>query len=252
VLLPGLTFDHRCDGMRGWMLTGALGFLTHEHTIVAIQRRRHLGRGSSMADIAADYATALRGHFGRPMPVVGISTGGSVGLQLAADHPDVVERLLVLSSACRLGDEGRRLQLRLAQLAAGGDWSGVIGELVEFFQGRSPLLRWSLWPLLRLTVPIIARLARPDTPDEFIATIEAEDAFDLCSSLTRISAPTLVVGGARDPFYPPELFRRTAAGIPNGRLLLDPRAGHGSHRPAVRQRVMAFLAEPPAETALRA
>ena len=40
-----------------------------------------------------------------------------------------------------------------------------------------------------------------------IATIRAEDAFDIGKQLGEISAPTLVVGGGRDRFYPPELFR---------------------------------------------
>jgi pimeloyl-ACP methyl ester carboxylesterase len=53
-----------------------------------------------------------------------------------------------------------------------------------------------------------------------IATIEAEDDFDLGGRLHEISAPTLIIGGGRDRFYPPGLFRETAGGIPNARLLL--------------------------------
>jgi pimeloyl-ACP methyl ester carboxylesterase len=59
-----------------------------------------------------------------------------------------------------------------------------------------------------------------------VATIRAEDAFDVCADLHRITAPTLIVGGARDGFYGEELFRRTADAIPGARLVLHPRAGH--------------------------
>lgn len=45
-----------------------------------------------------------------------------------------------------------------------------------------------------------------------IATIGAEDDFDINDRLGEISAPTLVVGGGRDRFYPPELFGATAHG----------------------------------------
>lgn len=59
-----------------------------------------------------------------------------------------------------------------------------------------------------------------------IATIEAEDAFDVGERLGEIRAPTLVVGGGRDRFYPPELFEETAERIPNARLVLYENRGH--------------------------
>lgn len=42
-----------------------------------------------------------------------------------------------------------------------------------------------------------------------------------------MSAPTLVVGGGRDRFYPPELFQETASGIPNVHLILYEDRAHG-------------------------
>jgi pimeloyl-ACP methyl ester carboxylesterase len=59
--------------------------------------------------------------------------------------------------------------------------------------------------------------------------------------LGEIAAPTLVIGGEEDPFYSPELFRETAAGIPNARLVLYPGMGHPASGPKFRQEVLAFL-----------
>ncbi|MDQ4128311.1 MAG: hypothetical protein M3151_10260 [Actinomycetota bacterium] len=36
-----------------------------------------------------------------------------------------------------------------------------------------------------------------------------------------------MIGGDRDRFYPPELFRETANGIPNARLVLYENRAHG-------------------------
>ena len=36
-----------------------------------------------------------------------------------------------------------------------------------------------------------------------------------------------MVAGERDTVCTPEIFRRTAEGVPDGRLLLYPRTGHG-------------------------
>jgi pimeloyl-ACP methyl ester carboxylesterase len=54
-----------------------------------------------------------------------------------------------------------------------------------------------------------------DTPDEgYAASCEAIDAMDLLGGLPRITAPTLVISGLRDPAIPPEHQVRIAAGIP--------------------------------------
>ena len=59
-----------------------------------------------------------------------------------------------------------------------------------------------------------------------LVTLEAEDSFDVESSLPRVSAPTLVIGGGGDIFYSEELFRGTAAGVQDGRAHIFPDWGH--------------------------
>jgi pimeloyl-ACP methyl ester carboxylesterase len=60
-----------------------------------------------------------------------------------------------------------------------------------------------------------------------IATVEAEDGFDVSERLEEISAPTLVIGGERDPCYSRELFEQTTRGIPDARLFIYRGRGHG-------------------------
>ena len=60
-----------------------------------------------------------------------------------------------------------------------------------------------------------------------IATVEAEHVFDASDRLEQISAPTLVIGGERDPCYSRELFAETTRGIPDARLLIYEGRGHG-------------------------
>jgi pimeloyl-ACP methyl ester carboxylesterase len=61
--------------------------------------------------------------------------------------------------------------------------------------------------------------------------------------LAQITAPTLVAAGDRDPFYTPALFRETAEGIPNARLILYPDMGHPASGKQFRRDVLAFLRE---------
>jgi pimeloyl-ACP methyl ester carboxylesterase len=86
-------------------------------------------------------------------------------------------------------------------------------------------------------------LNAPDDPADMLVTLAAEDAFDVCRELHRVAAPTLVVGGSRDHFYTPELFRQTARGIPRSELLLAPRKSHVRVlvNPRVQDRISLFL-----------
>src|SRR5215475_5559861 len=83
-------------GMAQWATLRFIAPLMQRFTVYSINRRPDLGPGCTMADIAADYAAAIKAEFkGQAVDVLGISTGGSIALQFAADHPELVHRLVV-------------------------------------------------------------------------------------------------------------------------------------------------------------
>lgn len=221
--------------------------LARAFAVHRIGRRVGLERGTTMADLAGDYAGAIEDGFGGPVDVLGISTGGSLALQLAADRPDLVRRLVVAGAACRLSEQGREVQRQTARLAAAGDRRGI-SRMQAADVADSPLGRRVAGGLLALLGPLF--IGRGWDPSDMIATIEAEDAFDLRGRLGQISAPTLVVGGGRDHFYPRELFEETADGIPNARLVLYEDRAHGGTFADRRfgRDVVAFLSEGQART----
>jgi pimeloyl-ACP methyl ester carboxylesterase len=67
----------------------------------------------------------------------------------------------------------------------------------------------------------------PAALTDLLATLDAEDEFDVRADLSRVTAPTLVIGGSRDVAYTTELFRGTAAGVRDGRVHIFPGWGHG-------------------------
>ena len=240
VVLTGLQAEHgNPTGVERWSQLRMIRPLTERSAVHLVGRRPGLAAGTTMVDLADDVAGAIRHAFGGPIGVMGVSTGGSIAQRLAIDHADTVRRLVLASTACRLSPRGREAQRRLADLTAAGRprqaWAALAPTVASGRIG-SRLMAAVMW----LTGPF----SDPDDPSDMIATIRAEDAFDVTDELHRITAPTLVVGGGRDGFYTAELFRETARGIRNARLLLYPDKGHVgvlSHAPA-RREIVRFLA----------
>ena len=201
------------------MARAAIGWITEvadRRRFVLVNRRADIPRGTTMADIAAEHADAIRA-LGAPVDVMGTSTGGSIAQQLAADHPDVVGRLFLLSTACRLGPEGKVLQRRVAARIRAGARRQATAVMVREF---APL---PVAVAVSLVGPLVLR--GDGTWDDLAATIEAEDDFDL-AKLDPIRAETLIVCGRDDIFYPPELFEETARLIPGCDLRVLDGKGH--------------------------
>jgi pimeloyl-ACP methyl ester carboxylesterase len=74
----------------------------------------------TMVQLAAEHAAAVQAGFDGPVDVLGVSTGGSIAQQFAAEHPALVRRLALGSTACRSGTEGQRIQARVAARVRAG------------------------------------------------------------------------------------------------------------------------------------
>jgi pimeloyl-ACP methyl ester carboxylesterase len=239
--------------------TGGLGvaamidrfrFLARDYTVDVVNRRPNMQVGATISDMAADYAAMIETELTPPVDVVGVSTGGTVALQLAADRPDLLRRLVVYSSAHRLGDPAKAVMLRIAERARERRWGAVAGEMAAFLWLPRHRVGQLVTSPIRWLASAVGWIAwRRLDPSDLVITIEAEDAFDIGLRLGEIRVPTLIVAGGRDPAYPAGLVRATAAGIPGSRLLLYPDKGHAPSGSEVTDAILAFLGEAAPPTA---
>jgi pimeloyl-ACP methyl ester carboxylesterase len=221
VLLAGLSPSTGVASERAARaLIGPLSKLADRRRIFVVNRRAGLPPGFTMGELALEHARGLLSYFDEPVDVVGLSTGGSIAQQLAADHPDVVRRLVLISAACRLGPVGRELQSRLAHAIAAGDTRRA-GALVA--AGLAPRMGNVARGVGWLVGP---RLFPPSGREDLVTTLLAEDGFDLARCPEPIRARTLVIAGGQDRFYGEALFRETQRLISDADLALFPNRGH--------------------------
>jgi pimeloyl-ACP methyl ester carboxylesterase len=171
-----------------------------------------------MEDLAARHAQLLIKHFAGPVDLIGISTGGAIALQMAADWPERVNRLIICAAASWLGEEGRRkLREYGTQVAAGRSGAKILASVLAP-RGLDWIIAATIWAA--------HLLGRSSDPSELLATIDAEVGFDITARLSHIRSPTLLIAGGRDRAFPLALVQTTAAGIAGSRLIVYPKAGH--------------------------
>ncbi len=242
VVFPGL-FGRRgvpASFMR-WMQRSEIEALAGDREVWSIDRRFGLEPGISFETLAAEHADAIRQRFDAPVDIVGISTGGSIALQLAADFPELVRRLVLVSSAYRLSDAGRETQRQIAGLLR----QNRSRRAASRFLGNTGA-SWPVRALLSLAGRLAPRLVVGHRDPDLLVLLESEDGFDLEERVASIDVPTFIAGGGRDRFYTSEMFEATHAGMPNATVKIYPKAGHIStfgNRKLARE-ILAFLAIP--------
>lgn len=222
VAFEGLNFNHTPPkGMSLKMNAKMFMGLPDSYTVYLAGRKPDLPINSTMEDIAEDYAVMIREDIGEPVCVAGMSTGGPPAMCLAAEHPELVRKLVLISTGYCLSDFGKKAQLRMLEAARTGSKRKTAAATSDLlFHGfTGTVMKALFW----LTGPLM--YPPGNSLSDGIAELTAEDRFNFADRLKDIKVPTLLIGGEDDPLYP---IRETAEGIPGADLILYPNSGHAA------------------------
>ena len=148
----------------------------------------------------------------------GVSLGGMVGMALAVDAPERVERLVLACTSAYLGPPDgwseRAKIVRTRGMEAIVDT--VVGRwFTPALEGEEPE-----------TVARFRAMLAATPPEGYARCCEAVGAWDARERISAIAVPVLVVAGADDPATPVEHAELIASRIPGGRLQVLDRAAH--------------------------
>lgn len=148
----------------------------------------------------------------------GLSIGGMVGMWVASEAPERVERLALLCTSALM--EPPDAWEERARTARESGTAALAATVVE---------RW-FTPAFREAAPGIVEWAEGmirSTPDEgYAACCEAIRDMDLRDRLGDIVAPTLILAGEDDPATPPDHAALIRDSIPNSEMTVVPDAAH--------------------------
>lgn len=142
----------------------------------------------------------------------GVSLGGMVGMWLAINAPERIERLVLVCTSAHL-PPAESWQERAATVRAQG--MAAVADTV--------LGRWFTGPYAAAHPDIIAsyrELLLGTSPDGYAGCCAAIAGMDLRADLERIGAPTLVISGTADTSIPPEHGYLIASSVPGAQFAL--------------------------------
>jgi 3-oxoadipate enol-lactonase len=173
--------------------------------------RSPLSEDRTVAALAAQLLGLLDGLGFVQVSFCGLSLGGAVGMRVALDAPDRIDRLVLCSTSARFATP--EFWDRRAAVVRSGGVDAVADEVLDrwFTPGFSNVRRY--------------RDMLVSTPAEgYARCCEAVRDWDARGALGAVQAPTLAIAGADDPSTPPDELKAIVAEIPSARLtVLDGR-----------------------------
>jgi 3-oxoadipate enol-lactonase len=173
----------------------------------------------------ADDTLGLMDHLGiQKAHVLGVSMGGMIAQELAIDHPERVDKLVLGCTFPKAGTNSDSPEMRAAlgayekspqdEASQRKLISGMLGLSLNKGSNRAFIL-----PFAKIAI-------RFSSIGGTIEQLRAVSTFDTTERLGTIEAPTLVITGTEDRLINPVSSETIAKLVPNSKLVRVPRGGH--------------------------
>ena len=171
-------------------------FMFHDYVrrfrITLISRKQNLEEDADTCTMADDQVKAMKALGIDKACVVGVSLGGMIAQHLAADYPEMVEKLVLVVTVPK-GNEMLTLNVkRWMKYAVEGKYKKLMVDINEKAH-PDEYLKHVKW-----TYPVLGRMAKKMDRERFYIQAKSCITHDAMDKLTYIDAPTLIIGGEED------------------------------------------------------
>lgn len=205
------------DNLLYWEVLAS--FLKKDYRILRVDLRGHgespLGSDEITVDVYSDDLKSLLDELDiNNVNIIGFSLGGSVALDFAIKHPDMVSSLVLMSTFSRCDDHFIQVFSEFKRHLSRG-----FGDFYDYMIPK--VLCPDVIENNREELRAIKEFASINANVEaYIKAADAGLAFDVDGALSEIKAPTLVLAGRHDEICPLYCAERLHDGIENSQLIV--------------------------------
>lgn len=226
VMIPGVG-----DGLKtvkGMALPFAFLYreLAQEFKVYVFSRPVDLKPDATTSDMAESLYHAMLALDLSKASVVGVSQGGMIAQYLALNHPDIVERLVLVVSLSRPNPTVISAVDTWMAMARRGDYKGIMLSTAELSYTPKKAKR------AKRTYGLLGSLGKPKSLERFLIQAKSCISHDAYERLDEIKCPALVIGGTEDRIVTGEASKEIAERIQGSELYMYEGFGHGLYEEA--------------------
>lgn len=202
VILPGLSIKSVIDSSED--VAAAYKVFNDTHTVYLIDRRTNLTEGVTIEEIAEDTAEAVKALGIENTDIFATSYGGKVAQLLAVNHPELVSKLVLGSTAPCINPLSAQVIEHWATLAQQRKREALCRDFVERVYSAEVAGKFCDFLVSRMSDCTDYDL------DQLVFTAESAKNFDIRERLCEIKCPVFVIGAENDGVLTGEASREIA------------------------------------------
>lgn len=237
IILPGLSESLRSVKKAKWILSLLYRSFSRDFTVYIFGRKQAMNEGYQIQDMANDQVAVMDQLGIDKASFLGVSQGGMIAQRIAITYPNRVQKLVLAVTSARKTPILESVITTWLEAANNNDYQAILFETLKATYAPKKVKQMKGW------IPIIARLTKPKSLQNFIVQAKACLNHDSWDELKNITAPTLVIGGGNDQIVGTNTSVELASQIRNARLHVYPEYGHAAFEEAsdFQERVLSFL-----------
>ena len=221
VVLPGLSDGLATVKGKAWILSLPYKKYFPHYTVYMFSRKNKMPDGYTIRDMAEDQVQAMKNLGIDRACLLGVSQGGMIAQYIAADHPEMVSKLILAVTAPNANSVVKEAVSGWIDMVKRDDHTALMADTAEKMYSEEFLRK------NRKYFPVLARFTKPRDYARFLKNSLAILEFDSRDELSKIQCPTLIIAGDNDKTVgndaPYELHR----GISGSDLYIYKGLGHG-------------------------
>lgn len=190
VILPGLSIQSVMGSADA--VAQAYQTLAQDYTIYLFDPPKELPDSYPVYEAAEDVAEALQALGLEKVSIFGASYGGMKAMLIAARHPEMVEKTIVVSTSANLTEEEFQTVENWISLAKAGDTEGLYLAFGEALYPKE------VYEQSRQLLIDTAKTVTEEELSRFVIQAEGMRGLDMTDQLDQIQCPMLAIGDRQD------------------------------------------------------